>query len=116
MTIEIYGIRNCGTMKKAFVWFETRGVPYEFHDYKREGVATDRLAAWVDRVGWERLINRQGTTFRGLPAADKTDLDRTRALKLMVDKPSLIRRPVVVAGDDLLIGFDEAKWAATLRG
>ena len=71
MTMTIYGIRNCDTMKRARAWLDARGVDYAFHDYKKEGVARDRLAEWVDRLGWEALVNRAGTTFRKLPDADK---------------------------------------------
>lgn len=97
-------------MKKARAWLTERGVSYAFHDYKKQGVDADRLTAWVERAGWEKLLNRSGTTFRKLPDSDKVGLDAARAIALMLAHPSAIRRPVVEAGDALLIGFDPAQY------
>lgn len=116
MTIDVYGIRNCNTMKKAFAWLEGQGIAYVFHDYKKEGASAERLAGWADRLGWEKLINRSGTTFRGLADADKADLDRARALALMQAKPSLIRRPLIEADGALIVGLDPEEFAAKLGG
>ena len=114
MTTIVYGIRNCDTVKKARAWLDARGVAYGFHDYKVGGVDPDRLAAWVDRLGWEPLLNRAGTTFRKLPDADKAGLNRERAAALMLAHPSSIRRPVLERGDVLLVGFDPDRWRAGL--
>ena len=111
----IYGIRNCDTVKKARHWLDAHGVAHDFHDYKTAGVDADALAGWIDRLGWEALLNRSGTTFRKLPDADKVGLDRDRALAVMVANPSAIRRPVVVSGDALLVGFDPQRYAAALN-
>ena len=105
MTIHIFGIKACDTMKKARTFLEARGLPHVFHDYKVEGVTPERLAGWAAKVGWEKLLNRAGTTFRKLPEAARADLDEARAIALMVAQPSMIKRPVLEAGDALLVGF-----------
>jgi arsenate reductase len=111
MTLTLHGIPNCDTVRKARAALDARGLAYAFHDYKKAGVDRAQLAKWIERVGWERLLNRQGTTFRKLPEADRADLDATRALELMVAHPSAIRRPVIDLGDELVIGFDPARYA-----
>ena len=115
MTLTLYGIRNCDTVKKARAWLDAAGIGYDFHDYKTQGVDRARLEGWVARVGWEVVLNRAGTTFRKLPDADKVGLDAKRAVDLMCAQPSMIRRPVVEAGDTLLVGFKPAEWEAALR-
>ena len=110
--VTLYGIPNCDTVKRARAWLGERGVAYTFHDYKKAGVDPARLAAWIDRLGWEALLNRRGTTFRALPEADRQQLDAAKAARLMIAQPSLIKRPVVEAGGDLLVGFNPAAWAA----
>ena len=114
MAITLYGIPNCDTVKKARAWLDARGTGYAFRDYKKEGADPAKLAAWSDAVGWEALLNRRGTTFRGLSEADKADIDRSKALRLMVAQPSLIRRPVVEHEGDVLVGFDPGAWEAAL--
>ncbi len=105
MTITIYGIKNCDTMKKARSWLDGHGVAYGFHDYKTEGIARDTLKRWSDEVGWETLLNRAGTTFRKLPDGDKEGLNERKALALMLAQPSMIKRPVLDLGSKLLVGF-----------
>jgi arsenate reductase len=105
MTITIYGIKNCDTMKKARAWLDKSGVAYDFHDYKTAGIARDRLKQWSDALGWEVLLNRSGTTFRKLPEADREGLDETKALTLMLAQPSMIKRPVLDLGGKLVVGF-----------
>ena len=95
MTITVYGIPNCDTMKKARTWLADHGVDYAFHDYKTAGIDRGRLEKWSKKVGWETLLNRAGTTFRKLADADKQGLDEKRAIALMLAQPSLIKRPVV---------------------
>ena len=114
MDIELYGIPNCDTVKKARAWLAERGLAYGFHDYKKEGADPERLARWADSVGWEALLNTRGTTFRKLPEADRTAIDREKALALMEAYPSLIKRPVVEHPGGLLVGFDPDAWAQTL--
>lgn len=108
----IYGIRNCDTMKKARTWLEGHGVAHDFHDYKVAGIDRARLESWVDRLGWEALLNRSGTTFRKLPDADRADLDRGKAVALMLAQPSMIRRPVLETGGEILVGFKPEAYAA----
>ena len=105
MATTIYGIRNCDTMKKARAWLDTNGVAYEFHDYKVAGVEKDKLKQWSDKLGWETLLNRAGTTFKKLPDADKEGLTERKALALMLAQPSMIKRPVLEIGGKLLVGF-----------
>jgi len=112
----LYGIRNCDTVKKARAWLDTRGVAYDFHDYKVAGIDEARLRAWAGELGWEKLLNRAGTTFRNLPDADKTGLDEDRAIALMLAQPSMIRRPLLDLGARRLLGFDEAAWADAVPG
>jgi arsenate reductase (glutaredoxin) len=108
----IYGIKNCDTMKKARTWLDSHGVAHEFHDYKTSGIERARLEAWVKAVGWELLLNRAGTTFRKLPDAAKANLTEARAMKLMLEQPSMIKRPVLERGKQLLVGFNPEKYAA----
>src|ERR1700761_6544741 len=105
MSITIYGIKNCDTMKKARAWLDTHGVAYSFHDYKAAGIDADTLQAWARDVGWETLLNRSGTTFRKLPEADKSALTEARALALMQAQPSMIKRPVLDTDGRLTVGF-----------
>lgn len=110
MTIEIFGIKACDTMKKARTFLEARGVAHVFHDYKLEGVTAERLAGWAAKVGWEKLLNRSGTTFRKLPDDARADLDEKKAIALMVAQPSMIKRPVLTRGDAILVGFRPEEW------
>ena len=105
MTITLYGIPNCDTVKKARQWLETRGMVYEFHDYKKAGADAAKLAAWCDAAGWETVLNRAGTTFKKLPDADRADLTQAKAVALMLEQSSMIKRPVVEYDGGLLIGF-----------
>ena len=114
MTVTVYGIANCDTVRKARRWLDRRGIAYMFHDYKTQGADPARLARWAQSTGWERLLNRSGTTFRRLPEAEREDLDGARAVALMAANPSAIRRPVVEYPDGLLVGFGEADWEASL--
>ena len=113
--IDLYGIPNCDTVRKARSWLDQRGVGYVFHDFKKEGADPVRLARWADAAGWEVLLNRRGTTFRALDEADKADLDGAKALRLMAAQPSLIKRPVVEHGDRVLVGFAADDWAGALQ-
>lgn len=112
MTVTIHGIRNCDTMKKAFAWLGEHGVDYAFHDYKKAGVTRDMLERWCEAAGWEKVLNRAGTTFRKLPDEAKAELDRDRAIALMLDQPSMIKRPVLETGGALEIGFKPERYAA----
>ena len=111
--VTIYGIKACDTMKKARTWLEAHGVAYAFHDYKAEGAKPSHLENWSRAVGWEVLLNRSGTTFRNLPDADKTALNETKAIALMLAQPSMIKRPVLDVGGKLIVGFKPEVYAAT---
>ncbi len=110
--ITLYGIKACDTMKKARSWLDERGVSYHFHDYKKEGVDPALLRSWCDEHGWEKLLNRQGTTFRKLDEADKRNIDTEKAIALMRANPSMIKRPVLDTGAQRLVGF-KPEWYAT---
>lgn len=110
----LYGIPNCDTVKKARIWLGEHAIAYQFHDYKKAGVPEAELRGWVDRLGWEKLLNRAGTTFRKLPDAEKADLDAEKAIALMLANPSAIKRPVLVQGDTLLAGFDPDTYLASV--
>ena len=101
----LYGIRNCDTVKKARAWLDQRGVDYRFHDYKVAGIDAARLDRWCAEVGWEALLNRAGTTFRKLPDSEKQNLNREKAMAVMLTQPSVIKRPVVELGGKLIVGF-----------
>ena len=114
----LYGIPNCDTVKKARAWLTAQGVGYTFHDFKKQGVPKDRLLAWCNAAGWEKLLNRQGATWRKLDAdAQARTIDSASAQALMLDYASLIKRPVVEWGSDdaasitaVSVGFDAAHW------
>lgn len=114
MTITLYGIPNCDTVKKARVWLDGNGIAYTFHDYKKVGADETRLRDWVAKAGWEKVLNRAGTTFRKLDEADKAALDADKAVRLMMAQPSMIKRPIVEHPDGLLVGFKADEWAAAL--
>ncbi|MBB2674000.1 UNVERIFIED_ORG: Spx/MgsR family transcriptional regulator [Rhizobium esperanzae] len=105
MTVTIYGIKNCDTMKKARSWLEAHDVAYAFHDYKASGIDRAHLDAWIDEAGLDTVLNRAGTTFRKLPEAERQNLTRETAIALMLDQPSMIKRPVLETKGKLLVGF-----------
>ena len=115
MTTTIYGIKACDTMKKARGWLDEKGVAYAFHDYKSAGIDAKTLEGWAKKVGWEKLLNRAGTTFRKLPDADKADIDEAKALALMLAHPSMIKRPVLEHGRDLIVGLKPEDYAAKVK-
>jgi Spx/MgsR family transcriptional regulator len=111
--IILYGIPNCDTVKKARAWLVSQGLGHTFHDFKKAGVQPERLAAWEAAVGWTKLLNRQGTTWRKLDAAVQAGVtDAASAQALMRTQPSLIKRPVVEWGDSITVGFDADAWGA----
>jgi arsenate reductase len=112
--IKVFGIKQCSTMQKAFAWLDARPVAYTFHDYKKQGIDTDTLTTWCAQLGWEALVNTRGTTWRKLSEADRLELDQANAIRLMMANPSLIKRPLIVGGKEVLIGFDAARYAKIL--
>jgi arsenate reductase len=103
--ITIYGIKNCDMMKKARAWLDTNGVAYAFHDYKAEGIDKASLERWAKEVGWETLLNRAGTMFRKLPERERENVTEKKAIALMVEQPSMIKRPVADVDGKLVVGF-----------
>lgn len=114
MTLTVYGIPNCDTIKKARTWLEAHDVAYDFHDYKKAGIDEAQLMRWIDAIGWEPLLNKRGTTYRKLSDDDKADIDAAKAARLMAANPSMIKRPVVEGAGDLIVGFDEQVYADRL--
>ena len=113
MTIGLYGITNCDTVKQARAFLDNAGVAHEFHDFKKQGVTAQHLQRWMAHVGWDRLLNRQGTTWRKLDAAAQAEVvDAASAQALMLSQPSVIKRPVVeTSSGEVLVGFDPARYA-----
>jgi len=114
--VKVYGIPNCETVKKARAWLEVHGVEYDFHDYKKQGVDRARLEKWVREQGWETMLNRSGMTFRKLDPSLTKDLDAAKAIALMMEYPSAIKRPVLVLGSRTLVGFKPEAYQAAFPG
>jgi arsenate reductase (glutaredoxin) len=112
--ITIYGIKNCDTMKKARDWLDAHKVAYAFHNYKTAGIDQRTVEGWMKKAGWEALLNRAGTTFKKLPDDKKINLDEGKAIALMLEQPSMIKRPVLALGGELLVGFHPDRYAAAL--
>jgi arsenate reductase len=112
MPVTIYGIRNCDTMKKAFVWLEQHQIDYTFHDYKKQGISEETLCNWLQQLDWETLVNRRGTTWRKLPDDVKSSMDKESAIREMINNPSLIKRPVLEVDGTIIVGFSEEQYQA----
>ncbi len=104
-TVTIYGIKSCDTMKKAFTWLDEHNIAYTFHDYKKQGIDEATLQAWLSQKPWDEVINKRGTTWRKLPDEDKADVSNEKAISLMSSNPSMIKRPALLVGDTLTLGF-----------
>lgn len=110
--VKVYGIKNCSTVKKALDWLDKHGVAYEFQDFKKWGVAEERLIAWAKALGWESLVNKRGTTWKQLDdEVQSSVVDAESAFPVLMEKTSMIKRPVVELGDQVILGFDEARYA-----
>lgn len=103
----IYGIKNCSTMKKAFDFLDDHNAAYTFHDYKKQGVDDDVLRLAIKEFGWDQVINRRGMTWRQLDDATKKTMDEAAALQIAHEKPSIIKRPIIVHEGEVLLGFEE---------
>jgi arsenate reductase len=110
--ITLHGIPNCDTVKKARRWLVDRGIAHGFHDFRKQGLDQALLESWVERLGWEVLLNRAGTTFRALPEPDRIGVDRSRAAALMLAQPAMIKRPVLVHDGGVEVGFKPDRYAA----
>ena len=106
----IYGIPNCDTMKKACAWLRANDVSFHFHDFRKDGLDASQVEQWAADAGWETLLNRRGLTWRKLPESDKSNLDEAKAVRLMAGNPTLIKRPVLVRDDSVLVGFSESSY------
>jgi arsenate reductase len=113
--LTLYGIKNCDTVRKARKWLDEQGLAYRFHDFRADGLERKRLQGWADELGWENLLNRRGTTWRRLPEADREGVDRTAAIRLMLDHPAIIKRPVLDTGKRRLLGFDPEEYGKLAR-
>jgi arsenate reductase len=113
--IKLYGLKNCDTCRKALKWLKGEGIQAELHDFRKDGLEAAHLEEWLEQVDWEILLNRKGTTWRSLNDADKLDVDREKVKRLMLENPSLIKRPVFELGDRILVGFKDPEQQA-LRG
>jgi arsenate reductase (glutaredoxin) len=114
MTI-LYGIKNCDTVKKARKWLESEGIDYKFHDFRIDGLDKKKLQGWAKSVGWETLLNKRGTTWRQLPEKSRETIDEGKAVTLMLSHPTLVKRPVLVHGKKIHIGFKPADYKSVLR-
>ena len=112
--VTLYGIKNCDTIKKARQWLDEHGVAYAFHDYKTDGIDRARLKAWIEAAGWRTVLNQSSTTFRALPEAAKEGLTKAKAIALMLEQPSMIKRPVLDHGGQILVGFKREVYEAAL--
>jgi arsenate reductase (glutaredoxin) len=112
--VTIYGIKNCDTIKKARKWLDEHHIPYVFHDYRTDGIDRARLKAWIEATGWRTVLNQSSTTFRALPDAAKEGLTKAKAIALMLEQPSMIKRPVLEHGGEILVGFKPDAYEATL--
>ena len=115
MKYTIFGIKNCDTMKKAFVWLDAQGIEYEFIDYKKTGVVADHIDNWNKQVGWEALLNRKGLTWKKLSEADRSNVDEAKAIELMKTHPTLIKRPVLVNGKEAIVGFSPESYQVFIQ-
>jgi arsenate reductase len=110
----LYGINNCATVKKARTWLEAQGIPYRFHDFRKEGLDSALLEKWEATLGWDELLNRRGTSWRKLAESQREGMDRDKAIVLMLAQPSLIKRPVLETPEKTLLGFNPEEYANAL--
>jgi len=115
MSIDMYGIANCDTLKKARRWLKERNITYTFHDYKKEGIELSTLATWSEQVTWETLLNKRGTTWRKLSEPEKEGLNQSKALDLLAQHTSMIKRPILVVDDKIWVGFSEEVYAGIFQ-
>ncbi|NVD06115.1 ArsC family reductase [Vibrio sp. JPW-9-11-11] len=112
MTITLYGIPNCDTIKKAKKWLEAEGVEYHFHDYRKQGIDSALVETFCQQLGWENVLNKRGTTYRQLTQEQKETLNEANAITLLIEQPAMIKRPILVIGNDYYIGFKADQYAA----
>ncbi len=110
--MKLYGIKNCDTVKKARKWLDDNGIAYEFHDFKKDGLTSEKLSQWEQAIGWETLVNKRGTTWRKLPDDVRETINAQSAHQIMLENTSIIKRPVVERGDEVSVGFNADQWAS----
>ncbi|MBL8568348.1 MAG: arsenate reductase [Phreatobacter sp.] len=111
MAVTLYGITTCDTVRKARNWLDAKGIAYRFHDFRAEGLERLKAESWMDTLGWEAVLNRQSTSFKALPPADQTGLDRAKALGLILANPTIVKRPVLERSGDVMVGFKPERYA-----
>ncbi len=115
MSITMYGIANCDTIRKARKWLDNHGIDYRLHDYRKDGLTREMLISFIERLGWEALLNRRGTTWRKLPAQIRDNIDRNSAIEVMLEQPAIIKRPLLERDDgELQCGFSADGYKAFL--
>jgi arsenate reductase len=114
--VKLYGISNCDSVRRARRWLDGQGIAYTFHDFRKDGLDAARLSAWTRQAGWEALLNRKGTTWRQLPAGRREGIDAGQAQALMLEQPTMIKRPVMEAGKHLEVGFDADRYQTLFKG
>lgn len=111
-TVTIYGIANCDTIKRARRWLDRKKIEYIFHDYRKQGLDAEQLRQWVDVLGWQALLNKRGTTWRKLADDIKDNIDQASAIDIMLENPAIIKRPLLVKGNEMLLGFSDSQYRA----
>ena len=111
MTITMYGIPNCDTIKKARKWLEDAGVVYQFHDYRKQGVTAELITEFCQQLTWEQVLNKRGTTYRQLTAEQKDTLDESNAIELLLTQPAMIKRPILRVENQLHVGFKAEQYS-----
>jgi arsenate reductase len=109
-SVKLFGISNCDTIKKAKTWLKDQAIDFEFHDYRKQGLQEDQLRDWIGHLGWEPMVNRRGTSWRKLPEEVKQAIDQETAIRIMLDNPSIIKRPLLIKQGQLYLGFDNAQY------
>jgi len=110
MSVVMYGIKNCDTIKKAQKWLDEKGVEFTFHDYRKDGLSDELLSSLESTLGWEALLNKRGTTWRTLPEETKDAINKESALLIMLENPAIIKRPILNTGSSLELGFSDAAY------
>ncbi len=108
--LTLYGIPNCDTVKKARTWLEENQIDYQFHDFRKDGISAELVKAWFDAHSWDKIINKRSTTWRNIPDDSKETMDESSALTHILQEPTLIKRPVLVKDETILVGFKESDY------
>jgi arsenate reductase len=115
MAVTLYGIKNCDTVRKARKWLEKNHIAYHFHDFRTDGLDGKLINAWLNKVDWKTLLNTRGTSWRKLPESDRQNINKTKAVSLMMTRPALVKRPVLTLGKQCYVGFDEKRYKELLK-